>query len=100
VITFAFQISSLAKLDFEKTPETGILLKIRASDDGSLYVDKVIIIRLTNLNEPPNGLTISSNTVCRCTLNHLLTHSTIDLHNQYTYHTCIFSKTKVWVVIF
>jgi hypothetical protein len=55
------QLVTAAALDFE-TQET-YSIRVRSTDSGGLFFEQVLVISVTNVNEPPTALTISKNSV-------------------------------------
>ena len=53
----------LCSLDYLKEPELQVV--VRATDDGAppLHVDKLLVIKLEDVNDPPKDIRLSSNTI-------------------------------------
>ena len=54
-------LKTAASFDFEA--ETSYSIRVRSTDQGGLYVDKVITIGVTNVNDAPSNISLSRSTV-------------------------------------
>ncbi len=50
-----------SSFDFES--KTSYAIRVRTTDQGGLFVEKTFTIRVTNVNEAPNDLSLSANTI-------------------------------------
>jgi len=49
--------------NFETRKTGGYSIRVRATDTGGMYVEKTFLVNVTDLNEAPNNITLSANTI-------------------------------------
>lgn len=55
------QLKTAAILDANTTPQ--LFIRVRTTDAGGLYYENMFTISVTGINDPPTGVTVSSNTI-------------------------------------
>ncbi len=56
-----FQLQANAVFDYET--KNSYTIKVRSTDGGGLWVEETLTISITDVNEPPTGVTLDNNTV-------------------------------------